>query len=215
MIVLTSCSTVFDRGFVFANGEWFTPSACVWDYSDAALGQPGLRQYYEQLESFFLDKLDVPKVTATYLVQELVSLADVRDPDVDSLKATLLKLGSKIASHETANTHEFQRELQNFLNEDYGYLPVLDKEGISVVRSKGDNFYINDHSHYAQKFTGQVDMLDFDFEECSKLHGLFEKVGLTDKYLGTVVVPSSEPIESSEASQMTEDLRKRAYALSW
>lgn len=187
----------------------------MWDFALVDFGRPKLRSHYEHLHAFFVHKIGVPTVDAIWLLNELQRLAQESDPRVSSVKKIILQLGALIAAQQIENEADFEERLQQFRSLAISPLPVRKGENESAMVKISDSFLINDHSTYAAKFARQVSILDFDSEETRRLHFLFMKLGLQDRYLSLRVDKFSEPVTSEPDARKTEDFRKRAYALAW
>ncbi|KAI9657880.1 MAG: hypothetical protein M1831_004116 [Alyxoria varia] len=262
----------FEERLIFVQGEWFKPSECVWDHQLADLGIPKLREPYNDLKAFFVEKLGVPTVTGSFLVKELQRLAMTEDTSsrnrngaptahdnlsesagdarevsgsnvehyttddtnsdhvgrsihqstettissghYSSIKQIMLQLALMIGRREVEGDAEFEEELQKLKQTSCMIFPVLDAEGYLSVQAQHEPFFVNDHVRWGQKFANKVDMLDFSCEESNKLKWLLEKFDLQTRYLSAQVNQLSEPQAPALDQRITEDFRKRSYALS-
>ena len=79
-----------------------------------------------------------------------------------------------------------------------------------------DDFAIADHNLYSDAFASSHTLLDFEVHETQSLHSVFKYMGLTHRYLSSMVEEVSEIGENCvENEALSQQLQVKAYALFW
>ena len=92
-------------------------------------------------------------------------------------------------------------------------LPANSKHGRKILMSPMDTFTIVDRRKYGEIFTGKVAILDFALEEIRSIKTFLSALGLDDRYMSRLANETSEAEDAVEEVTLSEDFRRRAYAL--
>lgn len=92
-------------------------------------------------------------------------------------------------------------------------LPVNDKHGRKKLMTPNDTFAIVDRQKYGDIFTRKVASLDFALEEVRSIKTFLSALGLNNRYMSHLANETSEVGDAVEEVTLSEDFRRRAYAL--
>ena len=204
-----------EQKLIFVRGSWYEPSDCVWDFALNDAGTPRIQEVYGSLQSFFVDFAGVPTVDAVWIVERLQSPAKNAGRNVEESKKLILELGARIAVGQVGNQSSFLEHMKKLSKSSSKFLPVSQRGNRVVHRGINDGFFIVNDDGLANKFKDHIDILDFDAEASSKLHWLFAKLSLEERYLTRQVKTLSEPSSSELHEPRTTDFQQRSYAFSW
>jgi hypothetical protein len=200
---------------VFADGGWYAPSSCLWTSSidiswmvtiGTAYALPGL-------EPFFLVHLHVRAADMEILTKELIQKATATaEPDITEMKKVIMVIGSMF-NQDTTN-EEYKGLLSHLQN--VNFVPVRNGDAEAELHSIASDFAIVDHTRYAEAFRDCAAFLDFDIEEVRVLHPLLMLFGLEQRLLSRAVKEDALYNGVNIKNEaLTEDLRRRSYALCW
>jgi len=92
-------------------------------------------------------------------------------------------------------------------------LPVNDINGHKSLMRPKDTFAIVDRQKYGDIFTGQVATLDFALGEVRSIKTFLSALGLDNRYMSHLANETSKVGDAVEEPTLSEDFRRRAYAL--
>ncbi|KAL1877359.1 hypothetical protein VTK73DRAFT_8654 [Phialemonium thermophilum] len=209
----TELKKVFETGeliYAFVDGKsaWLNTSRCLWSSATQIAGRATLQDQYGDLESFFLDRLGVPTLTANLLYEKLKAPSCPGLP-VAEIKQTILEFNSFLAKDD---------------GDEYDPAPVLENE-IFPVRSppsgrvclqKGTTgFALLDRKRLGDDFAGLAKFLDFSMDEIRTLGPFVRWAGLEERYLSRAVkeITSADYESTRPISSPSRDVKQKAHAL--
>lgn len=161
--------------------RWHRVSACLWSSTTDIKGKVTLNDDYEDLEEFFLDDLGVRTLTLQMVYDELLQTQP--EAPIDDVKTALRSLNALL---KTENDRPDPRPLAK-----KSIFPVRYANGQTALRTADTDFALNDNDSLAEKFQGQIQLLDFSREEILRLKPLLQWVGLANRYLSCVIREST------------------------
>ena len=210
---LTSVRKTFKReSLIFAAGKWHNPSQCVWNSPVNISGRVRIHEPYPDLQHFFVDNLHVKIADLKMLIEEILILELLPEPlDVSEVKSITMAAGEMLGQGPNVQISKESLRSLKITN----FLPVRSLDGsLSLARSDAE-FFINDHDRFAAAFKNKLKFLDFGCDELISLHPLFECLKLNQRYLSINVQSETRVGRSTENRPLTEDFRRRSYALCW
>jgi hypothetical protein len=167
---------------------------------------------YGELKTFFVDHLLIKDANAILLIKQISLLAKETCPNGQQIRQLILEAGMLLQKSQMDD------ELSKALNElaELAFLPVRCSDGDVRLRKPTDAFAIHDHVRYFAVFSKHPIFLDFSIEDSRKLHRLFSLMRIDHRYLSNMVKEISVVGTRAELSTvLSENLKKRAYALYW
>ena len=154
----------------------------------------------------------VKKVSPAMLIKEVKKMADHKDPQIKAIRDRLIEIGTILGKVSVDSDAESAlRDLRKVR-----FLPKRLVDGSLALVGAEDDFAILDHVRYGQALANHGILLDFDIHETQLLHSMFQKLGLTSRYLSMAVLErSSVGDESVQDPGLSRQLQARAYALYW
>ena len=208
---LTAYRAEIDQhGLIYGRSRWLTPTACLWNCTVEISGKEPLDEFYLELRTFFVEHLRVMPMTPDVLVQELDRLSKRSVPDFQEARRIVLALGQILATQSKSTLTD--KSLATLKKS--ALFPARGPNGRSLV-SHGDDFYINDHKRYGNLFLDKLDILDFDYEDLTSLHPLFQLLKLEDHYISSLVEARTTVEDYRRNDELTNHFRGLSYALSW
>ncbi|KAF2463270.1 uncharacterized protein BDR25DRAFT_320119 [Lindgomyces ingoldianus] len=199
-----------DKKLIFANGNWHTLSACLWESKFHLSGYHLLHHIYPELERFFVKHLKVKIGSPLLLIENFQRIAEKGHPNKNEIGRTLKQIGRIFLEPDLDETS--LRALDKLKR--VPFLPLADVDGKSKLVGINDEFAIPDHPRYAKAFEGHLVLLDFEVADVPALDSLFKHFGLTGRYLSTMVNETSTVSQDFTEDELRGDhLRRRAYAL--
>lgn len=194
------------------DGTWHTLETCVWHSPFALSDFQDLSALYNSLEDFFVSRLNVKRASHSLLINEVKRMAETPSPRVHDIRTRLIEIGMMLA--RTSIGDSVSKALTNL--KETMFLPKKISGGASVLVCKADDFAIADHQRYCDALADQDVLLDFDVHEVQILHVVFDHMGLTQRYLSSIVREVSVVGETLvEDEQLSQQLNVRACALYW
>ena len=167
---------------------------------------------YPELEDFFVAILGVSTVTSGFLMKQLAIAAARPQKDANEIKKLMISTSQSL-SPDTRSS-EVEKSV-DFLLQSH-FLPCRTPHtGDIIFRTASETFFILDNKYYGEKFSGEIFMLDFTYEELISLHELFRVLRLDNHYLSRHVSPetTAEGLEGDDS--LTAQFQQCAYAISW
>jgi hypothetical protein len=183
---------------------------CVWQSPFSLSDYQDLSITYPELESFFIKRLKVRKVTPSMLVEEITQMVAKSGPDIDKIRQRLVEVGLILAKGTIDKaTEEALDELAA-----HEFLPLKLDDGTSVLVNEG--FAIPDHARYNEAFMEDEVLLNFTIDEVQILHVMFEYLDLQYRYVSNVVTEKSTVGDNPRSDDvLSQELQVKAYALYW
>jgi hypothetical protein len=146
------------------------------------------------------------------LINEVKRMAGEALPPIVQIRTRLIEIGMMLA--KSSIDDNTLRALMSLREVDF--LPKKVSGGTSVLVGVTDDFAILDHLRYGCALVGHDVLLDFGVDEVQILHVVFRHIGLTDRYLSSMVKEVSTVGENSnEDETLSSQLRAKAFALYW
>jgi hypothetical protein len=146
------------------------------------------------------------------LINEIKRMAAQPVPPISSIRTRLIEIGMLLARGSVDSS--VSKALANLKK--VAFLPKKLSGGTSVLVGMADSFAIPDHRRYADALASHDVLLDFAVDEVQILHVLFRHVGLTGRYLSTMISEVSTIGGSAREDEgLSRQLRAKAYALYW
>lgn len=168
--------------------------------------------HYADLSKFFVQRLQVKEPTPHILIDEIKQMAVAASPRIEDIKIYLIGVGLIMAK---TSMDEDAKDALDSLKE-VEFLPKKIKGGKSVLVRFDDDFAISDHERYGAAFAKSWVLLDFEVHEVQSLNTLFQSMGLSLRYLSSMVEEHSTVSDRfDENAALSGQLQAKAYALYW
>jgi hypothetical protein len=165
---------------------------------------------YPKLKEFFVNVLGVSTVTDVFMMKQLAAAAAKPFKNADEIKRLMLSASELL--NVNSQSSQFGPSME--ILQQSKYLPCKSPSG-HTFRSLEETFFIVDNKFYAEKFSGQLVLLDFTYEQLNFLHELFRILRLDDRYLARHVRRETSAETSTVDDTLTHQFRQCAYAISW
>jgi hypothetical protein len=96
---------------------------------------------------------------------------------------------------------------------DCKFLPVRRSSGEIEWMASTSDFAVVDRREYRDIFRNKIDMLDLSLEEVHSLNLFLNCLGLEGRYMSRVVEEETMVRDGQPNDQLTNDLRRKAYAI--
>jgi hypothetical protein len=167
---------------------------------------------YPDLQEFFVDILGVSTVTSGFMMKQLATAAARPQKDANEVKKLMLSTSQSLSVDSRSS--EVEKSVESLLQNQF--LPCKTPQtGDIVLRTASETFFILDNQYYGEKFSGEIFMLDFTYEQLISLHELFRVLRLDDHYLTRHVNPKTSADGLERDDLLTEQFQQCAYAISW
>ncbi|KAK0648252.1 hypothetical protein B0T16DRAFT_407934 [Cercophora newfieldiana] len=192
-------------------GRWYSTKECLWSPGSGVQGLVNLAKIYDpNLEPFFVEALQVTRLTAQLLFDELLTLSD-EEPAVDHVKQQLLTFSSLLREAEPGDLSAAaapQRLLEKPI------LPIKHTGDVSLLPAT-TGFTIIDRAGPMKGFRVMVKTLDFSMQEVHELEPFIRWAGLQDRYLSRMVreIPDLGSGKKFRVSDPRYELKKKAHGL--
>jgi hypothetical protein len=155
------------------------------------------------LKVFFCQHLQVQVPDLKMLVEGLKVLDKARNPRAE-IKDLIWQINALEPDEESLK-----------MIDDAKVLPVISSTGKLTLFSRTRTFAIVDRKPLADAFAGRIAVLDFSLDEVRRLQPFLSSMKIESRYLSKLVEEKSsvEEISSHPDTDLTRDLRRRAYAL--
>ena len=158
---------------------------------------------YPDLREVFVERLGVDLPTLELYVEELQNLCNnAIDVPFEQIKGLI---------REISLWKPVENDVQELKDNDI--LPANDKHGHKVLLSPMDTFAIIDRQKYGDIFAEKVATLDFTLDEIRSIKPFLSALGLDDRYTSHLANETSGVGDAIEDMTLSEDFRRRAYAL--
>jgi hypothetical protein len=183
--------------------SWHSPESCIWAEERIQLpNKISLATEYKSLKTFFTRVLGVQEPNLEMHIQAL------------TLKASQNPKQKEIVQ-EMMNICAFNPKA-DYVREklaDCKCFPVKNPNNQIQWRSAAGSFAIFDRQDYGKLFSGKISMLDFSREDVHSTEPILLALGLGGRYLSRAVSESTQVQDGNLDSQLTNDLRRKAYAI--
>jgi hypothetical protein len=181
---------------------WQSPANCIWARESIQIpGAFSIQDQYRSLEKFFTRVLEVEVPALELHVRGLEETAS-RAPTIDDIKQRIRNI---------CQFSPKKSDLGGLIH--CNCFPVSCTAGVLDWVSSTDDFAINDRKEYLKLFRDKIDILCFSLEEVHEFRPFLIGLGLEDRFLSKLVVPSTS-VEGGETDiRLTADLRRKAYAI--
>lgn len=167
--------------------------------------------FYPNLQSFFVERLQVQTANVSLLIQELIDLGSQNVKEANKLKNIMVAAGVMLGQQE--DLAALEGAIQNLKR--YRFLPIRSSDGGQIFEKPSANFFINDHERLSLAFADRLNFLDFSYNELTSLHPLFQCLKLEHRYLSRLVQSETIVGDSIEDQTLSSIFRQQSYALSW
>lgn len=184
---------------------WHKTSECLWSSTTDIRGKVTLNDHYEDLEDFFVDMLDVKKLTLQMVYDELLQTRS--SSSIVEVKGAIWSLNALLQSEPGTVDPEPLLKKKIF--------PISNPTGTKVLVNVRVHFSIGDREYLTAQFRGRIKMLDYDLAEVRQLKTFIEWTGLSNRYLSESVkeMTSVSNGDARAVSSATRDLKRKAHAL--
>lgn len=190
---------------------WYSIKDCLWSPGTGVQGLANLAEIYDpDLESFFVEELQVTRLTTQSLFDELLSLCD-EEPAVGHVKQQLLTFSSLLREAKPGDLPAAvpSRLLKKPL------LPVRHTSGKVSLLPARTGFTIIDRAGPMVGFRDMVKTLDFSMQEVHDLEPFIRWACLEDRYLSRMVqeTPDLGFGEKFRVLDPRYELKRKAHGL--
>ncbi len=187
-----------------SNG-WFPPSKCVWSDHNYAPDIYPIAKCYSGLEKFFVQYLKVPFPTLNSQIKELQILCSDQ-PDMPEKFSDVKNLIKEIDVWRP-QSHDVKDLLDKTI------IPVIDVHGREQLVKPKDKFAIVDRQTYGEIFAGIVSVLAISLEEMCSFRNFLSALGLETRCMSELACETSDVNNAYADAVISQDFRKRAFAL--
>jgi hypothetical protein len=202
-----------DEGLICSRGDeeysWHRTEECLWSAGAGVQGLVNLAQVYDHdLEAFFVESLQVTRLTVRLVYDELLSLGD-KQTTAEHAKQQLLAFSSLLREETLGEAPAPAPLLEKPI------LPIRHQDGKVLLLPASTGFAIIDRAGPMAQFRDVVKTLDFTMEEVHDLELFIRWAGLGHRYLSRMVeeVPDLGSGEKFRVSEPRYDLKKKAHGL--
>ncbi|KAL4889661.1 hypothetical protein BDV59DRAFT_104384 [Aspergillus ambiguus] len=201
-----SLRSQFQRyGMIYVPGaeQWYTPQQCIW--ASSSIGDKmGISNIYPDMESFFVEKLQVQLPSVLCYINHIQHLCKHEGSITEVIEAL----------YHIDNLEPTMSEL-NCLKE-INFLPIEGLEDEFYWGSVKSDFFIIDRDGWPMLFYGKVPTLQFRLQEVRELASLLESLGLKSRFISICAAKetSVSEIPSQSSLHLTTDFRQRSLGLS-
>jgi len=186
--------------------KWYSPESCIWSGKAEIEGEATISTHYANLENLFVRVLKVKTPSLPTLVQELKRISS-SSPSVDKVKNLIWQINLMNPSAEDLSPVYHSK-----------IFPVRKGNAAPELCSRETKFAIIDRQELGNAFKTEVSILDFpQIEEVWKLQSFLSGLELQEHYLSKSISKESCSTHDLKGLQtenrLTEDLRRKAYAL--
>jgi hypothetical protein len=189
------------------NKTWHAPSMCVWAEDRIRLpGKLSIATAYKGHQSFFKQILGInkPDLLMHIIALEQKVTDSLDKPDQGTVFEEMMNIS---ALNPTPDALKRLGDCKCF--------PVrmpLPSNSIEW-HNRLDDFAIIDRRNYGEQFSGKIRMLNLSLEEVHSIRGFLDAMDLEKKYLSNAVTRKTSAEDGSLHRPLTENLRKKAYAI--
>ncbi|KAL2822753.1 hypothetical protein BDW59DRAFT_173698 [Aspergillus cavernicola] len=188
------------------DGNWHSPSKCLWSSATDIQGMVTLNDIYEDLPRFFIKLLGVQTLTLEIIYDKLVNQGR-GGSCITEVKQTIWILNSYLQEVEELPDPEDVISNKVF--------PVKYSDGTVELCSFAVDFAIADRKHLADLFLGKAKFLDFEINDIAQLEPFLCWAGLKSRYLSASVKEISALSGDSHRSLTStdRDISRKAHGL--
>ncbi|KAK0742653.1 hypothetical protein B0T18DRAFT_168089 [Schizothecium vesticola] len=202
-----------DEALICSRGDeeypWHTTEECLWSAGAGVQGLVNLSQVYgHDLEAFFVESLQVTRLTVRLVYDELLTLGD-KQTTAEHAKQQLLAFSSLLREETLGEAPAPAPLLEKPI------LPIRHNDGKVLLLPASTGFAIIDRAGPMAQFRDLVKTLDFTMEEVHDLELFIRWAGLGHRYLSRMVeeMPDLGSGEKFRVSEPLYDLKKKAHGL--
>jgi hypothetical protein len=164
-----------------------------------------LDESYEELKSFFVEKLGVRSLTMQMVYNEL---KDSPHSSIRNTRVAILTLNDFLQTKEGKEGHWDPNPIKQAK-----VFPVSYPDRSISLSSVVVDFAIADRDNLRSKFEDKIALLDYDLENVHRLKPLFAWLKIEDRYLSRCVqeVTAISGESGSPITSRNRDLRLKAY----
>ncbi|KAK5657900.1 hypothetical protein OQA88_2449 [Cercophora sp. LCS_1] len=191
---------------------WHKTGECLWSAGTSVQGMVNLAEVYNHdLEAFFVESLQVTRLTVQLIYDELLGLGDKGSTveTVQHVKRQLLAFSSLLQGKALSQAPPPGPLLEKSI------LPIRHTDGRVVLCPASVGFTIIDRAGPMARFRGMVKTLDFTMEEVHDLEPFIRWAGLPHRHLSRMVeeLPDLGSGEKFRISEPRLDVRRKAHGL--
>lgn len=184
-------------------GTWYSLTDCIWAEDRIKLpGKLSVATKYKDHASFFLNTLEIKKPDLGMHIVSLIQKSS-GSPDKDEILQEMRNICA--LSPDPGVLHTKLRDCKCF--------PVKNLSGHIEWLSSAHQYAIVDRDDYGRLFTGIVKILDLTLEEVHSVKPLLRGLDLEKNCLSNVVEEETRVETSRVNNVLTEDIRRKAYAI--
>lgn len=205
-----------DGPLIYSHGDedssWYGTGKCLWSSGTGVQGLVNLAQVYgHDLEGFFVESLQVTRLTAQLVYDELLALGDKQGTieTVQHVKRQLLAFSSLLQEETLSQAPAPAPLLEKAI------LPIRQANGNVLLLPASTAFTIVDRAGSMAQFRNLFKTLDFTMQEVHDLELFIRWADLQNRYLSQMVeeVPHLGSGDKFRVSEPRYDLRKKAHGL--
>lgn len=183
--------------------SWHSPSCCIWAEEHIQLpGKLSLATSYEEQKAFFRKVLGVKEPSLEMHIRALIQKAS-DNPDKEKILQEIRNICALNPTPEALWTKL----------SDCVCLPVRHPSGEVKWFSCADAFAVVDRCEYGKMFRDKIMTLDFSLEEVHFLEKFLLGLRLEARFLSKAVTEETRVQDGLLHQELTNDLRKKAYAI--
>jgi hypothetical protein len=183
--------------------QWYASGECIW--TSFPIGDKmGISNIYPEMESFFVEKLQVEPPSVLGYISHIQHLCKHKGSVAEVIE-TLYQIN---------NLEPTMSDLKRL--KDIKFLPIEGTEEEFSWESITSDFFIIDRDGWPMLFYGKVPTLQFRLSEVRELTPLLKSLGLEARFISICAVKETSVSEmpSQSSSHLTKDFRQRASGFS-
>lgn len=189
--------------YVPGSRDWYAPQECIW--ASLSIGdREGISEIYREMESFFVEKLQVQRPSMSCCISHIERLCK----DLGGISGVIEIL------HIVNSLEPTKSGLDQLRN--ISFLPIDGIGGKFYWGSAASDFFIIDQDGWPMQFYEKVPTLDLSLEEIHDLARLLTALGLEDRFISVCATKKTKVLElpSQSSLYLTSEFRQRSSGLS-
>ncbi|KAF4237450.1 hypothetical protein CNMCM6805_006948 [Aspergillus fumigatiaffinis] len=183
--------------------QWYSPEQCIWTSSSIG-GKMGISNVYPDMESFFVEELQVQRPSIRCYISRIQHLCKDKGNVTEVIEA--------LRHINNLRPTESDLDCLELIN----FLPIKGPQEEFYWGSVASDFFIIDRDGWPMLFYGEVPTVQFRVAEVRELAPLLKSLGLENRFISVCAVRktsvSEMPLQPSP--QLTTDFRERSSGLS-